>query len=626
MPIQGARNMAIAAASHLQGSSPALSSSSPVSLTRKVLNVAGCIVCLPIYWIATVHCRWPVTLDLILTVVLTELTRYVNEGRRMAYYEEFRPPSISEGMDPEKAALELELLTPSSATRLDCMAAVVGWREDPALFTRALESYKTTRGCVFLVVGIDGDEAEDQDMLDVFNLVYPQRSATIHVPEPLGEVAQRVREEQISIRRRRGQRIDQDEVDRITMEHCIQLARSQLSRADIAFGGPDAITQLCIRQRHLHKKGIMFSTYIFSLVIADMLGIEFLWSSDSDTIVAEDSLSRTVDTVAGDPAIGGASSALVVHNGQETAVTKLAETVYWGELYLTRSLPAATATSDCQSGPSTLFRLIALPPILVPWYMQTIFGKRMIINEDRHLTTNLLQRGWGVVFASDVLTSTDTPTTLARWLRQQVRWARATHIESLLQPRIYPMNHPLLFYSMSKREFGPAIALVAVVYYFCTSRQLIAISVPDLLLRCVAAFAYNGLRNPHRLEPTSLKWVVPGMAFYHIPLPAVHVWSMLTLTADGWGTSMRASGERAKKDSTSQAWFEMGFFVAWMGIVAGCFAKWLCEHMIIMDGHRKWSFFTVFSFFVSTFSLQEKAVKLYKAVVSYSSKEWMSFL
>lgn len=220
--------------------------------------------------------------------------------------------------------------------------------------------------------------------------VYPERSATIDVPEPLGEVAQGVRAKEISRRQRQGQRIDEAEINQIAMEHCVQLARTLLSQANITFSGPDAIKQLCVRQRHLHKKGIMFSTYIFSLVIADVLGIEFLWSSDSDTIVAEDSLSRTVDTVAADPTIGGASSALVVHNGEETTVTKLAETVYWGELYLTRSLPAATATSDCQSGPSTLFRLAALPPILVPWYLQTIFGKRMVCSEAHHAHTRRL--------------------------------------------------------------------------------------------------------------------------------------------------------------------------------------------------------------------------------------------
>lgn len=145
------------------------------------------------------------------------------------------------------------------------------------------------------------------------------------------------------------------------------------------------------------------------------------------------------------------------------------------------------------------------------------------------------------------------------------------------------MSHPLLFYGMAKREFGPVIAAVAILWYFLTSKQLIAVSVFDLLLRCVVGFCYNVLRNPHRLARESLKWVIPGMAFYHIPLPAVHVWSMLTPTADGWGTSMRASGERAKKDSTRQAWFETGFFVVWMGVVAGSTSRWLSGHVFHLD-------------------------------------------
>lgn len=189
------------------------------------------------------------------------------------------------------------------------------------------------------------------------------------------------------------------------------------------------------------------------------------------------------------------------------------------------------------------------------------------------MTTNLLKRGWRVVYASDVLTSTDTPTTLARWLKQQVRWARATHIESLLEPKVYPTSHPLLFFSMWKREFGPVIAALAIVVYFFTGLQPIYVSSADVLCRMVGAAVYNILRNPHRLPGRALWWIVPGMIFYHVPLPAVHVWSLMTLTADGWGTSMRASGERAKKDGVRQAWFETGFFVVWMGIVGGVLVR-----------------------------------------------------
>lgn len=537
-----------------------------------------------------------------MTIILAELNRFVNESRRQELHE---METLGQSPIREKEDwLKWELNVERAAPRLDCMAAVVGWREDPDLFRRALNSYSMTRGCVFLLVGIDGDGPEDEDMVNVFNEVgqdprglqacrehranldqaYPDRSAVVHLDEPLGEIAERTRAKLIALSHQDGQPVSEAEIDKMVMYHCIQLARSILDQHRLAIGGGshDGIRQLCLRQRHMHKKGIMFTTFVFSLVIADILGVEFLWSSDSDTIVFPDSLARTIDTIAADPNIGGASSGLVVHNAAETTVTSLAATVYWGELYLTRSTTAATATSDCQSGPSTVFRLSALPDILVPWYLQTVMGKRMIINEDRHLTTNLLIRGWGVVYASDVLTATDTPTTMNKWLKQQLRWARATHIESLLMPRVYLKTNPLLFFSMAKREFGPVLAAVAVVHYLLTSRSLVPMCLADVALRVLFGVAYNLLRNPDRFGTsggTARKWILPGVLFYFIPLPAVHVWSMLTLTADGWGTAMRAEGETAPKPSgAGAAKFDMGFFVVWMGMVAAATAKWFSRY------------------------------------------------
>ncbi len=408
----------------------------------------------------------------------------------------------------------------------------------------------------------------------------------IQLSEPLGDVAERIRAKAIAQTRHLNQPVDGREADAVAMRYCVELARSILIQHNLRIGAPDGVRQLCLKQRHMHKKGIMFTAFVFSLVIADILGVEFLWSSDSDTIVFPDSLERTINTIAADPHAGGASSGLVLHNSQETVVTKLASAVYWGELYLTRSTPACTGTSDCQSGPSTAFRITALPDILVPWYLQTALGKRMVVNEDRHLTTNLLLRGWRVIFASDVLTATDTPTTMARWLKQQVRWARATHIESLLHPRVYATSHPLLFYGMAKREFGPAIGAIAIIWYFLTSQQLIIFSAHDLLLRILVGSLYNLLRNPDRLTKKGLFWVLPSILFYYIPLPAIHLWSMLTMGADGWGTSMRASGERARREDLKKAWFETGFFVVWMGILGGVVAKLLGRYFCMVWHER----------------------------------------
>lgn len=60
-------------------------------------------------------------------------------------------------------------------------------------------------------------------------------------------------------------------------------------------------------------------------------------------------------------------------------------------------------------------------------------------------------------------------------------------------------------------------------------------------------------------------WAIPSILFCYIPLPVLHLWSMMTMGADGWGSTMRASGERARKETARKAWLETQFFVVWMG-------------------------------------------------------------
>ena len=138
-----------------------------VPVFRQFLNVIGCGVAIPVYYLTTAHSRFPVTLDIIITIVLTELNRYVIEGRRMSFLGRTEQRTLQEQGSWEADHLENQ---PATA-RLECVAAVVGWREDPSLYSRALESYKSSRTCLFLLAGIDGDETQDQDMVTVFGKV-----------------------------------------------------------------------------------------------------------------------------------------------------------------------------------------------------------------------------------------------------------------------------------------------------------------------------------------------------------------------------------------------------------------------------------------------------------------------
>jgi hyaluronan synthase len=135
-----------------------------VSICQQGLNLLGCAVAVAGYYFLVMHTKYPITFDIFVTIILAELTRWCNGRRRDDFYSQ---QSDSRGKeDFEKGSPEV-----SSVPDLNCVAAVVGWREDPELFTRALRSYQDTQKCTFLLVGIDGDDIEDHDMVKVFNKV-----------------------------------------------------------------------------------------------------------------------------------------------------------------------------------------------------------------------------------------------------------------------------------------------------------------------------------------------------------------------------------------------------------------------------------------------------------------------
>lgn len=138
--------------------------------------------------------------------------------------------------------------------------------------------------------------------------------------------------------------------------------------------------------------------------------------------------------------------------------------------------------------------------------------------------------------------------------------------------------------SALRREVAHLIVFVQCLLYLFTEHNLLYFNMPDFGLRIVGIAVYNFLRNPDRQSTAAVLWMVPGLLFYNIPLPAVQAWSLVTLTADTWGNSMRSSTEQAKKESLRKRWFESGFFVVWMGCVGAMLAKWISTRMQLIPG------------------------------------------
>ncbi|KAH6681522.1 glycosyltransferase family 2 protein [Halenospora varia] len=550
------------------------------SVGKQVINV---VLCLTIFTFIFLYFRryvylFPITFESIWQISLAEVNRRKNV-RRIRNLEQSAAGDEEKGTGGKKAA-----------TRH--IASVVGYREEPNLFRKCLQSYAGSPGLEMMLVGIDGDHAEDMEMVRIVEQVFPETLVKIHIDEPYGPLAVRIAQGYVDRKmedekgvefKPHGRCVDPDEVPKELLEESYKYACRMVFEKAVStlqdhgvlkIPNKGGLPAICLYQPHICKKDIMFTNMVFSLALGQANDIEYLWTSDSDTWVYPETLYHTIGCMSTDPLIGGSCSALSIHNGGESMIAGLGAAAYWTELAITRGQTGAVDSVDCQPGPCAAFKLIALESILLKWYTQTSIGVKTVVNEDRHLTTNLLLNGWKVTFNTQTLASTDTPTTLLRWLLQQMRWARATHIETFQYPKVYSIHGPILFVTAMRRFYGPLIIGVFTIRYVLTGYTVHTYSLTDLLGRIVLCTAYNRLVNKDNVN--GVGYLIFSQMFYQLPLPGIMFWSVVTALEGGWGTRMRNQSEtrKGRRAGFDNLWSTTAV-VVWMGFVGAAFARFI---------------------------------------------------
>ena len=123
---------------------------------RQALNVILCLLlALFVFGYVRKHVFiFPVTMETVWQIALAETNRRRSRRRVKRLKEDLGSSDI------EKAVYK-------QASYARCMASVVGYREEPALFTRCLESYLNCPGLEIMLVGIDGNDAQDMEMANI---------------------------------------------------------------------------------------------------------------------------------------------------------------------------------------------------------------------------------------------------------------------------------------------------------------------------------------------------------------------------------------------------------------------------------------------------------------------------
>jgi hyaluronan synthase len=125
------------------------------SWTHQFLNAVLCVVAFTIIFLYLHRyvTAFPITIESIWQISLAEVNRRKNIKR----IQRITPVGDE----------ELGLKEGEKKSVVRHMASVVGYREEPGLFKKCLQSYRNSAGLEIMLVGIDGDQAEDMEMVRI---------------------------------------------------------------------------------------------------------------------------------------------------------------------------------------------------------------------------------------------------------------------------------------------------------------------------------------------------------------------------------------------------------------------------------------------------------------------------
>jgi hyaluronan synthase len=184
--------------------------------------------------------------------------------------------------------------------------------------------------------------------------------------------------------------------------------------------------------------------------------------------------------------------------------------------------------------PFSAYRREALLGILDRWENQSFLGKAATYGDDRALT-NYILRDWKIKFQSNARSHTIAPTTLRRFLVQQLRWKKSWLRESLHVGRFIWRKHPLAAAATYMGVLFPWIAPIVVVHAIVFRALGDGSPLFYLMGAYVMAVLYSLYYAISRRSP--LWW--HGITFVAVYMSFL-VWqtyyAVATLRDTGWGT------------------------------------------------------------------------------------------
>jgi hyaluronan synthase len=255
---------------------------------------------------------------------------------------------------------------------------------------------------------------------------------------------------------------------------------------------------------------------------------------DSDSRLEPDALRELVRPFA-DRRVAIATGHADVLNRGDNLLTRLQEVRYYVAFRVIKGSESIFGAVTCASGCFSAYRRDLLLGVLERWESQHFLGREATFGDDRALT-NMLLRTHRVVYQSTARCHTAVPTTMRRFLVQQVRWKKSWLRESLIACTFFYRKHPVAAVSTYASNIFPLVAPIVLFHALVLGPVRAGISPFTYLIGLYAmAMAYSLYYGWQRRSP--YWWAgVAFVALYAGILVWQTYWAVLTARKTSWGT------------------------------------------------------------------------------------------
>ncbi|BFZ61942.1 hypothetical protein YB2330_003020 [Saitoella coloradoensis] len=312
-------------------------------------------------------------------------------------------------------------------------------------------------------------------------------------------------------------------------------------------------------QPHGSKRTAMFTGFMMA-----MQGYEtkdYLFTTDSDTLVDKMALTHMARIMESDPMNGGVCGDVRISNKTGSVLAFMSHLRYWFAFNIERGCQSFFKCVTCISGPLGFYRVDHLKLVLGEWVTQSFGGKETTFGDDRHLTNCILNAGYNCRFTHLSVCDTETPTGFVRWVKQQTRWCKSFWREAFLFPRIFILHSMWGLIELSKQSLYPFVIISNVLQLLWDplsgTWRPVAWFATIFAVALIKSFIAVCLTGKARVL-----WVSPSTAS-----------SVLFLR------SLAIQVVRHIGDTWSERFFHVGHIIFWFAVLCAGLAKFLTVRM-----------------------------------------------